>query len=46
LKKTCVRGAQIIYSWKQLEPKKGIYDFSKIEKDLIFLEKIHEKLFI
>jgi hypothetical protein len=46
LKKTCVRGAQIIYSWKQLEPKKGMYDFSKIEKDLIFLGKIHEKLFI
>lgn len=41
-----VSGAQIIYSWKQLEPQKGIYDFSKIEKDLTFLKKIHKKLFI
>lgn len=46
LEKSCVSGAQIIYSWKQLEPKKGLYDFSKIEKDLNFLNKIHKKLFI
>lgn len=46
LEKSCVSGAQIIYSWKQLEPEKGIYDFSKIEKDLNFLSKIHRKLFI
>lgn len=46
LEKPCVSGAQIIYSWKQLEPEKGIYDFSKIEKDLIFLKKIHKKLFV
>lgn len=41
-----VSGAQIIYSWKQLEPKKGVYDFSKMEADLRFLTKIHKKLFI
>jgi hypothetical protein len=46
LKKSCVSGAQIIYSWKQLEPKKGVYDFSKIEKDLNFLNDNHKKLFI
>ena len=46
LNNTCVSGAQIIYSWKQLEPKKGVYDFSKIEKDLAFLSKTHKKLFI
>jgi hypothetical protein len=46
LKNSCVAGAQIIYSWKQLEPKKGVYDFSKIEKDLNFLSKNHKKLFI
>ena len=28
LENSCVTGAQIIYSWKQLEPKKDIYDFS------------------
>jgi hypothetical protein len=41
-----VYGAQIVYSWKQLEPKKGTYNFSKIEKDLNFLSLIHKKLFI
>ncbi|MHB1949150.1 MAG: hypothetical protein ACYCQI_13670, partial [Gammaproteobacteria bacterium] len=41
-----VSGVQIIYSWKQLEPKKGVYDFSKIQDDLNFLNKIHKKLFI
>jgi hypothetical protein len=42
----CVTGVQIIYSWKALEPKKGIYDFSEIEKDLNFLNSIHKNLFI
>ena len=42
----CVRGAQIIYSWKQLEPRKGVYDFSKIETDLTWLNNSHKKLFI
>ena len=46
LKNNCINGLQIIYSWKQLEPKKGFYDFSKIEKDLKFLNKEHKKLFI
>jgi hypothetical protein len=42
----CVSGAQIIYSWKQLEPKKDVYDFTKIKDDLLYLNKIHKKLFI
>ncbi len=46
LENSCVTGAQIIYSWKQLEPKKGVYDFSKIENDLNFLNSIHKYLFI
>ncbi|AUH70637.1 hypothetical protein [Legionella sainthelensi] len=46
LKNNCINGIQIIYSWKQLEPKKGFYDFSKIEKDLKFLDKEQKKLFI
>lgn len=45
-KNSCISGAQIIYSWKQLEPEKDVYDFSKIEEDLRFLKKIHKKLFI
>lgn len=43
---SCVSGAQIIYSWKQLEPQKDVYDFSKVEKDLNFLNSLHKKLFI
>ena len=27
-------GGQIIYSWRQLEPAKDRYDFSKLEQDL------------
>lgn len=46
LENSCVSGAQIIYSWKQLEPQKDVYDFSKIEEDLHFLSSMHKKLFI
>lgn len=46
LNNSCVSGAQIIYSWKQLEPKKDVYDFSKIKDDLRSLSKINKKLFI
>ena len=31
-------GAQIMYPWRELEPEKGRYDFSRIESDLKFLE--------
>lgn len=41
-----ISGAQIIYSWKQLEPQKGKYRFTKINDDLTFLSRIHKKLFI
>jgi hypothetical protein len=46
LKNSCVYGVQIIYSWRQLEPKKNLYDFSKIKEDLRYLNKTHKKLFI
>lgn len=39
-------GAQIMYSWKELESGKGIYDFSIIMQDLEYLEKHGKKLFI
>lgn len=39
-------GAQIMYSWKELEPSKGNYDFSKIKQDLDYLNKFDKKLFI
>lgn len=41
-----IQGAQIIYSWKSLEPQPGVYDFSAIEADLAFLQSIHKQLFI
>ncbi len=41
-----ISGAQIIYSWKKLEPKKDRYDFSAIDADLRFLHSLHKKLFI
>lgn len=46
LRQSCIAGAQIIYSWKQLEPRKGEYDFTKIAADLTLLNKLHKKLFI
>ena len=41
-----VKGVQIIYSWKRLEPKKGDYDFSAIDEDYKMLNSIGKKLFI
>jgi hypothetical protein len=39
-------GAQLKYTWKELEPEKDQYDFSEIEKDLDFLTSHDKKLFI
>ncbi|MFG5380599.1 hypothetical protein ACEWPN_05380 [Yoonia sp. R2-816] len=33
-----IEGIQVVYSWRQLEPEKGRYDFSKIERDLAIAE--------
>jgi hypothetical protein len=41
-----IQGAQIVYSWRQLEPEKGRYDFSAIEADLQLVEASGKKLFI
>lgn len=41
-----IHGVQIVYNWKQLEPKKGEYDFSAIEHDLSILKRLRKKLFI
>ena len=40
------QGAQIMYSWKQLEPKEGVYDFSIVEEDFEYLKKRGKKLFV
>lgn len=39
-------GAQIAYSWRQLEPAKDEYDFSQIREDLEFLKAHGKKLWI
>jgi hypothetical protein len=41
-----IHGVQIVYSWKQLETAKDVYDFSAIEHDLAQVEALHKKLFI
>jgi len=39
-------GAQLKYTWKELEPQKDRYDFTAIRKDLAFLTAQRKKLFI
>lgn len=41
-----IEGAQIMYSWRQLEPRRGEYDFSMIEEDYNYLLSHGKKLFI
>ncbi|APC97834.1 hypothetical protein [Francisella frigiditurris] len=41
-----VKGVQIIYSWRKLEPSKDNYNFSDIESDYKELSKLNKKLFI
>ena len=41
-----IRGAQIRYSWKMLEPVKDEYHFETIEEDLAILKSHHKQLFI
>jgi len=39
-------GAQIMYSWKQLEPSEGQYDFSAIQADYDYLAGHGKRLFV
>jgi len=41
-----IGGVQVVYSWKSLEPALDQYDFSRVERDLAFLDALHRKLFI
>ncbi|MCW3846199.1 hypothetical protein OF829_03040 [Sphingomonas sp. LB-2] len=34
-----IQGVQVLYIWKNLEPQKGVYDFSMIEHDLALAQK-------
>ena len=46
LKVQRIVGAQIMYSWRQLEPERGEYDFSIIYEDYNYLLSHGKKLFI
>ncbi len=46
LKVQRIVGAQIMYSWRQLEPERGEYDFSIISEDYNYLLSHGKKLFI
>jgi len=39
-------GAQVVYSWRQLEPEEGKYDFSLVREDLAFLTSKGKRLFV
>ena len=41
-----IAGGQIIYSWRQLEPDKDKYDFTKIEQDLSVAKSLGKKLWV
>ena len=41
-----LEGAQVTYTWRQLEPAKDAYDFRMIREDLAFLTSKGKKLFI
>lgn len=41
-----IQGVQIVYTWQQLEPQRGKYDFSAIKNNLRYLNSIDKKLFI
>jgi hypothetical protein len=36
-------GAQVVYTWRNLEPKKGQYDFSAIKEDIKYLSSLGGK---
>jgi hypothetical protein len=41
-----IEGAQVKYTWRELEPRKGAYDFLAIRHDLAFLTAHHKRLFV
>ena len=41
-----LEGAQVRYTWRQLEPAKDKYDFRMIHEDLTFLESKRKKLWV
>jgi hypothetical protein len=46
LETRALEGAQVVYSWRQLEKEKDEYDFTAIREDLAFLTSKGKRLFI
>lgn len=46
LKHPMFKGAQIMYSWKDFEPRKGHYDFTFLMEDYNYLKKFGKKLWV
>jgi len=46
LQTKALEGAQIKFTWRELEPEKGAYDFSAVRHDLDFLTANGKRLFI
>ena len=46
LETPAIEGAQLRYTWRELEPEKDVYDFSAIRHALAFLASHGKKLFI
>src|SRR5215207_7880216 len=46
LETKALEGAQVKYSWRQLEPERDKYDFSPVREDLAFLTSKGKRLFI
>src|SRR5215211_6881336 len=46
LETKALEGAQVTYSWRQLEPEQDSYDFSPVREDLAFLTSKGKRLFI
>jgi hypothetical protein len=41
-----ITGVQVLYIWKNLEPRKGAYDFSMIEHDLAIAQAHHKQFWL
>lgn len=46
LRRSDIKGVQIIYSWASLEPTRNQYDFTKLDNDLNFIKSLNKELFI
>jgi hypothetical protein len=46
LDEPAIIGVNKRYNWRDLEPEKGIYDFSEIEDDLIYLKTLNKQLIV